>query len=199
MRASHRGGPDSVEIVTQTPQGQDQSRTFDAVVVAIKPNHIADLILDKTSELNAILTAIPFRRDRVVVHTDAKLLPRSKRSWGAFNLTIPSSLDQVLGQTTITFWVNRLSVLDKRLPDIFITLNPPLEPDPVRIIQDRIMIHPVATFAGMQAIETLKTFQGGQRIWYAGSFLEIPYLHENAFNTGIAAAEGILLRLGAKP
>ncbi|MDQ3233145.1 MAG: hypothetical protein M3Q07_15110 [Pseudobdellovibrionaceae bacterium] len=154
------------------------------------------LILDKTSELNAILTAIPFRRDRVAVHTDAKLLPRSKRSWGAFNLTIPSSLDQVLGQTTITFWVNRLSVLDKRLPDIFITLNPPLEPDPVRIIQDRIMIHPVATFAGMQAIDTLKTFQGGQRIWYAGSFLEIPYLHENAFNTGIAAAEGILLSLG---
>lgn len=189
---SLRGCADALEIVSEEKGERPRHESFDAAIVAVKPNHVKDLILNQSAARDALYQAFSFRRDRVVVHNDDKLLPRSKRAWGAFNLTVPDGSSQLVGRTTITFWVNRLALLDKRLPDIFITLNPPIEPDPAKVIQERSMIHPVASFASLEAIDGIAALQGRDRIWYAGSYLELPYLHENALNTGIRAAESVI-------
>ncbi len=138
-----------------------------------------------------LFSSVPSRRDSVVVHTDQNFLSRSNRAWGAVNLTIPDD-DRDGVPPTITFWQNRLAVLDSRLPEIFVTLNPRPDPEPRGVIAALTMALPLGTAEALAGLSEGNEIQGQDRLWYAGSYLEAPYLHENALKTGLKAAAAIL-------
>ncbi len=184
--------------IRYSEQGHSKQKEFSSVIFAVKPGDVLSLLQAPSNQEQAALGGIPFARDRIVVHTDHRLLPRSKRAWGAYNLTIGSA-DRSAVEPTITFWQNNLATLDSRLPDVFMTLNPTHEPDPHLIIEEKYLIHPVGSFAANKTTEHLSEIQGRNRTWYCGSYTEIPFLHENAFTSGLKAAEGILSGFQPKP
>jgi len=172
-------------------RGTPSQGEFTQLVLAIKPDEVLNLLENPSEEEKRVFSQIPCARDRIVVHTDPRLLPRSRRAWGAYHLTVlQHSPSQV--EPTITRWQNNLSVLDPRIPDIFMTMNPALEPDPHLVVQEKILTHPIGSFAAFQNQNNIAALQGKNLTWHCGSYLEVPFLHENAFGSGTKVANAIL-------
>lgn len=187
---SRSGG--AVTVRSMMPDGAT-NEAFDHVILATKPCDALAVLDDASEAERRLLSKVPFRKDLVVIHTDERLLPRSKRSWGAFNLSIAGD-DRDGQRPTITFWQNRLAVIDKKVPDVFVTLNPRLAPEADRVIAAKVMTHPLGTFDALWGKGEWDEIQGKGGVWFAGSYLEAPFLHENALATGERAAEGVLAR-----
>lgn len=180
--------------IRYTQKGNELKKDFSVVVVATKPNEVLGLIKDPSEPERRAFEQIPFSRDRIVVHTDSRLLPRSKRAWGAYNLTVMQHAPSRV-EPTITRWQNNLSVLDSRVPDVFMSMNPRIEPDPHLIIQEKQLIHPVGSFEAMKNSERISNIQGKHHTWFCGSYTQIPFLHETAFNSGASTAEALVKAL----
>jgi predicted NAD/FAD-binding protein len=164
---------------------------FDQVVIATNPNEVLGLLDDASTEENTIFHAFPAQRARVVVHTDRRLMPRDPAMWGAYNYTIPvGGRPRVF--PTITFWPNRLARLPDDVPEVFVTVNPAIEPDPATVVADKVFVHPVANDAAAQASRRLARIQGRNRTWICGSYVSDPFLHESAFVSGLDAADGLI-------
>lgn len=58
---------------------------FDDVVVAAHSDQALRLLADATSVEQRILSAIPYRPNRVVLHRDKRLMPKRRAAWSAWN------------------------------------------------------------------------------------------------------------------
>ena len=58
---------------------------FDEVVLACHSDQARRLLADPTWSEDRLLSAIRYQPNRVVLHTDISLLPRSRRAWAAWN------------------------------------------------------------------------------------------------------------------
>ena len=56
---------------------------FDDVVLATHSDQSLALLADATPDERALLGAIRYQPNRVVLHTDASVLPRRRRAWAA--------------------------------------------------------------------------------------------------------------------
>jgi len=164
---------------------------FRHVVFANHPHQIAPLLQAPAAEEVAALGRFVHQRARVVVHRDERLVGHDRRTWGAFHYLIPSA-DLPRVRPTITFHPNRLASLPADAPDVFVTMNPHVEPRADRVVVERHFVHPVASAANADAAARLELLQGRRRTWYAGSYLRSPFVHESALGSGIHAAQLLL-------
>ncbi len=74
---------DSVDVVTHTG-----SEAFDEVVLACHSDQALALLADADRLEYAILGAMSYQTNDTVLHTDATLLPRSRKAWAAWNAFI---------------------------------------------------------------------------------------------------------------
>lgn len=56
-----------------------------------------------------VLAAIPFRENKVFVHTDAHLMPRDRRLWASWNFIRPCHARDDAA-VCVSYWANRLQV-----------------------------------------------------------------------------------------
>lgn len=181
-----------VEIRTVGRDDRHQRFVARHVVFANHAHEVLPLLDDASPALRRALGRFPHQRARVVVHRDARLVGEDRARWGAFHYVLPhGGLPAV--RPTITFFTNRLARLPASLPDVFVTVNPHLEPRPELVLAERFFVHPVATRQQPAAEAAVMALQGQRRTWFAGSHLRRPFVHESALQSGRAAAE-LLLR-----
>ncbi|MGE3919186.1 MAG: cyclic nucleotide-binding domain-containing protein, partial [Hyphomicrobiaceae bacterium] len=158
------------------------SRTlvFDHVVLAVGASDAAALLSDATAEEKQLLSSFPTRKARLVVHLDASLLPADAATWGARNYLCGTGA----GARSMTIFVNRHAALPPSLPDVFVTTAPDKEPDPSRVIVDRVVEHPVRAAGTETALRALDELQGLRRTWLCGAYLREPFTHEQAYASG---------------
>ena len=137
MRAQVRLGA-KVEAATRGPRGvrvkaagQD-AETFDAVVLACHADTSLAILKDPSPRERRILGRIPFARNRLVLHTDPRLMPRRRACWSSWVYLADSGCSEE--RASVTYWMNSLQGIPNDTP-LFATLNPPM-PDPM---QARIM------------------------------------------------------------
>ncbi len=157
---------------------------FDHVVIATNANHVTPLLEDATQEERQIYAGFGWQRARIVVHQDARLMPRDRNTWGAYNYLIAQG-DEPEIRPTITFFPNLLAGLDQQVPDTFVTMNPYCEPDPDKIISSQFFIHPAVDGITDMACERLDAVQGRLGTWFCGSYLREPFVHEQAMRSGV--------------
>ena len=165
--------------------------TFDYLVMAVKPDEVIPLLNQPNTEEKRTFQQLPSRKDRILIHTDASILPRSTRNWASFNLSIRNP--ETTFEPTITFWPNHLGSLNERIPNIFVTLNPQKEIRSAFLVKEWCAIHPLATADYCIHEKNLKALQGINSTWYCGSYTQAPFLHENALRSGVEAASSILM------
>lgn len=173
----------TIEIRAVTRDDDHRAFKVDHVVFATNPNEVVPLLEDPTEHESSIFEEFPYQRARLAVHTDPRLMPRDRHAWGAYNYLIGGEGNPEV-RPTITFHPNLMTGLPASVPDVFVSMNPHIEPDEAALISNRFFEHPVATGRTHLATARIDAIQGQRGTWFAGSYLREPFVHEEALATG---------------
>ncbi|TNE64406.1 MAG: FAD-dependent oxidoreductase [Alphaproteobacteria bacterium] len=159
--------------------------TFDQVVFACHSDQALAMIERPSPELRLTLSALRYRDNKVLLHTDTALMPKRKRAWASWNY-----IDRTDGSTrepAVSYWMNRLQPLPTDTP-VIVTLNPDRDVTPEHIHGSYIYAHPVFDSAALTARRQIWDLQGRQRMWFCGAYLGDGF-HEDGIQAGLAVAE----------
>ncbi|WP_422370255.1 NAD(P)/FAD-dependent oxidoreductase [Hoeflea sp.] len=185
---SVRRGAEGVDILDAS--GRNES--FDRVILACHTDQ-ALRILDRPTEAEReILTAIPYRPNRVILHRDERLMPTRKAVWASWNY-LRSSDQRSDANVAVSYWMNRLQGIDPAKP-LFVTLNPDREPRPELVFGEYSYDHPQFGNNAMDVQDRLKAIQGDNHTHFAGAWTGYGF-HEDGLTSGITAAEALGARL----
>jgi uncharacterized protein len=165
--------------------------TFDNIVFACHSDSALALLSDPSHSEQRLLSAVRYQPNRVVLHTDAALLPRARRAWSAWNYL---AADDASGgrPVAVSYLINKLQPLPCTTP-VIVTLNPPIEPDPAHVLQEFEYSHPLLDSAAVMAQGGIAQLQGQRHTWYAGAWLGYGF-HEDGLASAHAVADSIARR-----
>lgn len=177
------------EHVAVTARG-GTPEAFDEVVIAAHSDQALAMLADASDEEHRVLGAIRYTDNEAVLHTDRTLLPRRRRAWASW---IYHLLDEPPGQTTVTYYMNRLQRL--AAPEqLCVTLNRTEAIDPNKVLRTMRYAHPVFDRAAEAAQARHAAISGVRRTHYCGAYWGWGF-HED----GVASALRVCIRLGALP
>jgi uncharacterized protein len=176
---------DGVRLTT----AQGGAELFDQVVLACHSDQSLSLLSDATDSEREIVGAIPYQKNDAVLHTDAKLLPRDRKAWAAWNALVPL---KDTSQCTVSYCMNLLQGIDSPDP-LVVTLNPTVAIDPSKVLRRMQYEHPIYTHASVAARARKAEVQGQRRTWFAGAYWGWGF-HED----GIRSAVEVAAALGAE-
>jgi predicted NAD/FAD-binding protein len=187
VNANHNG--EHAQVISQ-----NGSAYFDEVIMACHSDQTLDLVHGIDQQARNILAAIPYQKNRAILHTDIRFLPEAKRCWAAWNYTAKSGDKPNAKQhVSVNYLINRLQPLPKQLQDtqIIVSLNPSQEPDPKLVHQEIHYAHPVFDMSAIQAQKELPLIQGTASIWYCGAWTGFGF-HEDGLRSGELVAEALI-------
>ena len=182
---------DAAQVEVISPSG---SAMFDEVVMACHSDQTLDLVHGIDQQARNILAAVPYQKNRAILHTDTRFLPEAKRCWAAWNYTAKSGTTPSSKQhVSVNYLINRLQPLPEQLKNtqIIVSLNPASEPDPKLVHQEIHYSHPVFDMNAIQAQKELPLIQGTSSIWYCGAWTGFGF-HEDGLRSGELVAEALI-------
>ncbi len=160
--------------------------TFDQVIFACHSDQALGILAEPTAQEQAILGALPYVDNDVVLHTDASLLPRNRRAWAAWNFRVTPDHGRA---AAITYHMNRLQGLDAPV-EFCVTLNQSELIDPAQVIDRYRYAHPLYTPASNQARNRRAQISGHNRSWYCGAYWYNGF-HEDGARSALDVAQAL--------
>jgi predicted NAD/FAD-binding protein len=181
--AVQRVDRDADAVTVKTSHGESR---FDQVVLACHSDQSLKLLADASVLEHAILSAMPYQENETVLHTDARLLPKRRKAWAAWNAYVPAEPG---AECTMSYCMNLLQSL--RSPEPFVvTLNRTADIAPDKIIAKMRYQHPVFDHASVAAKARRKEINGVNRTWFAGAYWGFGF-HEDGLRSGMEVAQAI--------
>lgn len=171
------------ETGAEVVQANGEKSSFDHVVIAAHSDQALAMLREPSSEETRLLSAIRYRENRVVLHSDCDLMPKRPGVWSSWNYVHSGA--SAGGTAQITYWMNRLQGLPTGRP-LFVTLDPSREPK--NPIHTEIYSHPVFDASAHRAQRELWSLQGRRNIWFCGAYFGAGF-HEDGLQAGLAVAE----------
>ncbi|MGO1120708.1 NAD(P)/FAD-dependent oxidoreductase [Rhodovibrionaceae bacterium A322] len=168
----------------QVELADGQIETFDQVVFACHSDQAAALIAGAADRQAALLSQMRYGANRVVLHWDENLMPKRKKAWASWNYLEGTPQHPRPG---VSYWMNNLQHLPVSAP-VLVTLNPPREINPDRVLAAFDYDHPIFDGPGRAAREELWSLQGDHNFWFCGAYLGDGF-HEDGIQSGLAVAE----------
>jgi hypothetical protein len=161
---------------------------FDQVVLACHSDQALALLADADEREQSILGAMPYQANEAVLHTDARLLPRRRKAWAAWNAWLPRDQAEAC---TVSYCMNLLQGIESPEPFV-VTLNRSAAIDPDKVLRRMTYHHPVYTQASVAAQARKIEIQGRRRTWFAGAYWGWGF-HEDGIRSAVevAAALGV--------
>jgi predicted NAD/FAD-binding protein len=156
---------------------------FDAVFIATHSDQALRLLADPTPAERAVLGQLRYQRNEAVLHTDASVMPRSRRAWASWNYHLQPDNERV----ALTYDMNRLQGLDAPV-NFLVTLNNTDAIDPRKIIRRMVYEHPVFTPGSVAAQARRGEISGGNRTYYCGAYWRNGF-HEDGVVSALQALE----------
>jgi predicted NAD/FAD-binding protein len=176
-----RRAPEGVYVATQ--EGEER---FDQVLLACHSDEALALLEQPTNAEREVLGAMRYQRNETVLHTDARLLPRNRKAWAAWNAYLPAEPG---AHCTVSYCMNLLQSLDAPEPFV-VTLNRTQDIDPARILARMDYAHPLQDHASVAAQARRAEVNGVDRIWYAGAYWGYGF-HEDGLRSGVEVARAL--------
>lgn len=176
-------GEDAVEV-----RSVDGGERFDQVVLACHSDQALALLADVRSDERSLLGSIRYQANRIVLHTDASFMPRTRGAWSSWNYVHDAS-EAPQRPVSVSYWLNRLQPLPF-CTDLIETLNPHREPRPDTVLARFNYSHPVFDAVAVQAQARLPAIQGRRRTWFCGAWCGYGF-HEDGLRAGLAAATAL--------
>ena len=179
-----------VRAICRTPDGvrlrtdDDVARPFDAVVVATHGDEALRLLSDPSDDETRVLGAFRTTPNDVVLHTDARFLPRAHGARASWNYQLSGAV-----KPTVTYYLNALQQLEAD-DHWCVTLNRTDEIDPEKVVARASFRHPLFTVQSLRAQRELPRLSGTRRTWFAGAYHGNGF-HEDGLASGVRAADAL--------
>jgi uncharacterized protein len=171
------------EVLIRSAAGTER---FDHAVFACHSDQTLSMLLDASPVEREVLGDLEFQPNRVLLHTDASLLPKNPRAWAAWNALIPKTPGL---PCSVSYWMNRLQGIRSSEP-LIVTLNPTRPIDPRKVLRELNYAHPVYRHASCAARARKADIQGRHRSWFAGAYWGWGF-HEDGMRSAVEVAEAL--------
>jgi predicted NAD/FAD-binding protein len=184
VRRGAAGGSGSVQV--STASGTEH---FDDLVMACHSDQTLALLSDPSVAEREVLGAIPYHRNRAVLHTDTTLLPKRRLAWAAWNYERAADDAGERAGVCLHYLLNRLQPLPFTTP-VIVSLNPAREPRANTVHAEFDYAHPVFDRAAIAAQRRLPEIQNRTRTWFCGAWTRYGF-HEDGLMSGLAVCAGM--------
>jgi predicted NAD/FAD-binding protein len=158
-------------------------RRFDRVVLATHANQALRLLADPSPEERRTLGSFLYSRNRTLLHTDARALPRARGAWASWNCDLDCREESAAA--SLTYHVNRLQSVPG--PTQFcVTLNGP-DPAEGSVIAEMLYEHPVMDANATRAQVELQALSGARHTYYCGAHMRYGF-HEDGLLSALSVA-----------
>lgn len=164
--------------------GAGHTEAYDQVVIAAHAPQALAMLAAPSAEEREILGAFRYTPNRAVLHGDRRLMPRRKHAWASWN-HLGRRADPKSG--AVSYWMNHLQSL-KDSPELFLTLNPHIEPHKALTYYTKDYDHPHFDARALTAQKQLWSLQGTGGVWFCGAYFGAGF-HEDGLQAGLAVAE----------
>lgn len=175
------------------------THTFDEIVFACHSDQTLQILKNPSAQEVELLSAIPYQKNTVYVHTDETLLPQCRHAWAAWNYasaTVGQEGKDISTHVCVHYLINKLQPLPDRLKNIpvIVSLNPHIQPNINKTHSKIEYSHPIFDARAIQAQLQLPMIQGTMNTWYCGAWTGYGF-HEDGLRSGELVAEDIAERL----
>jgi len=160
---------------------------FDAVVFATHSDDALRLLIDPSADEKRALGAIRFQRNDIVVHADASVMPKRRKTWASWIYSPESSA--VTDRIGLTYWMNSLQPIPRDDPH-FVTLNSERRISEKLIYDQAAFSHPVFTLEAVSAQNAIQSFNGRNATWYCGAWMRHGF-HEDGLASALSVVESL--------
>ena len=161
-----------------------RGRTIRPRVLRLPQRSGAAPAIDANDIERAVLGAIRYQRNEVLLHTDTSVLPKRRRAWAAWNYHL---LDRATERVAVTYHMNILQRIQSRTP-LLVTLNLSDRIDERRVIRALDYAHPVFTTEAVAAQSRHAEIDGANRAYFCGAYWGFGF-HEDGVASALAALE----------
>jgi len=163
---------------------------FDEVVFATHSDDSLRLLTDPTPAETAALGAVRYQPNEMVLHADARTMPKRRVTWSSWNYTERQGHEG--GPIDLTYWMNCLQPIPEADP-LFVTLNSRAPIDESLIYDTATFRHPVYDLAALAAQSTIKGMNGDNSTWFCGAWMKNGF-HEDGYASAIDVVEAMATR-----
>lgn len=162
------------------------AQEFDEVIFACHSDQALALLADPSSTETEILSAIPYEYNKVVLHSDTRLLPKSSRAWASWNYLLPES---GASAATLTYNMNILQRFTSG-PTFCVSVNAGEEIDREKIYGSYCYSHPMFTLESLAAQARWSEISGVNHTHFCGAYWRNGF-HEDGVVSAIKVAEAL--------
>jgi hypothetical protein len=163
---------------------------FDDVIFATHSDITLKLLADGTADEIRALSAIRYQPNEAVLHSDASLMPKSRKVWSSWSYVEPKSGPG--DRIDLTYWMNSLQPIPQDDP-LFVTLNT-TRPIKDALIHDvNTFHHPVFDVAAFAAQDRIRTMNGTRNTWFCGAWMKNGF-HEDGFASAVDVVQAMAER-----
>jgi len=163
---------------------------FDDVIFATHSDTTLKLLSDATPPEAGALSAIRFQPNEAVLHSDATLMPKSRKVWSSWSYVEPKTGPG--DRIDLTYWMNTLQPIPQDDP-LFVTLNTdrPIREDLIHDVNT--FHHPVFDVAAFAAQDRLRAMNGSRNTWFCGAWMKNGF-HEDGFASAVDVVQALTER-----
>ena len=168
-----------------------ETEEYDYVLIATHADQ-ALRILEKPSPLQQrLLSAFSYTRNKVALHGDETVMPKSKKAWASWNFRTARKSDS--GDCSSThYWMNNLQKISNNR-NYFVSVDYKGAINPSLLHWESEYTHPVFDVAAIQAQHDLFKLNREGNIHFAGSYFKNGF-HEDALSSAIDAVNSIKIK-----
>lgn len=168
-------------------------QVFDRAIVACHGDQAHRLLAAPTFDEDRLLREFRYQPNVATVHTDARVMPRTRRAWSSWNYEI--ARDESGGVSTAThYWMNSLQGVSDR-DNYFVTINRPETIAPDRVLRRINYRHPLFTLGAVRAQADIPQLnaaaRGNTETYFAGAWQRFGF-HEDGLLSAVRVSELLL-------
>ena len=163
---------------------QEPEQHFDEVVIACHSDQALALLSDASEDEKNILSAMPYKANSVVLHTDTSMLPKRKKAWASWNYLLSDNRE---ADASVTYNMNILQGINST-HTFCVTLNQKQAIDPNKILKEFTYHHPVFSLQSCQAQQQRELICGKRNTHFAGAYWHNGF-HEDGVKSAIEVAQ----------
>ena len=156
-----------------------QAEIFDHVILASHADESLRMLADADAQERAVLGEFKYQPNLALLHTDASVMPKTRRCWAAWNYRMEA------GQTPSTiYWMNRLQGVSDR-QNYFVSINGEHSVNPNTVLKRIHYEHPVFSRGAIRAqAELPRLNERMNNVFFCGSYFRHGF-HEDAFTSAL--------------
>ncbi len=159
------------------------TNTFDHVIFASHADETLALLSDADAREKSVLGEFKYQSNSALLHTDASVMPKTKKCWAAWNYRVGREADGTAAPSTV-YWMNRLQNVSDR-QNYFVSINGGSSVNPDSVLKRIHYEHPVFSLGAIRAqAELPRLNERLSFVSFCGSYARYGF-HEDAFASAL--------------